>query len=93
MTNEQIEELAVAIAAKVPTLIGEIQSPIRDAAVALLEETQESEGTKPILNIGITCKVNLATNPPRFALKAGMAVRRTSECDSQLKDPTQPELI
>jgi hypothetical protein len=93
MKPEQIEAIALAIANHIPELIGDIQLPIQDAAAAILEETQDSEGTKPILNIGISCKVNLATSPPKLALKASVAVRRSVEHTFELEDPNQPNLL
>ena len=93
MNTEQIEAIAKAIAEHIPELIGDIQEPIRDAATAILEETQDTEGAKPVLSIGITCKVNLSTNPPKLAVKAAVAVRRSAEHQFELDDPTQPKLL
>lgn len=92
MTSDQIDQLGQSVSSELPTLIGDLSPRIREAAAAVLEETQEKENAKPTLNITIGVSVNLATNPPAYIIKAGVSVKHTVSTELVLDDPNQPEL-
>lgn len=93
MTPDQIDQLGTDVGAEIPALIGELHQHIREAAAAVLEETQDQENAKPKLNIAIAVSVNLAAHPPTYTVKASVSVKRSVTGDYELKDANQGELF
>ena len=87
----KITELANLVTAQIPALFAEAEDQITAAINAVVEQSQEKEDGKAILNLPINVKWDM--DGTSVVVSLGVNVRNKFEAVANMEDPKQPPLI
>lgn len=88
MTTEQLDNILGDAAAEFPVIVGDLSTHIREAAAAVLEESQDDEKAKATLTVGISLKIDLTKSPPTWWMESAVGVRRKVKGDVHTSEAT-----
>lgn len=90
MNDEKLEAIAEQSAENLKALLIERKDEIRAAIATVIEQSQEDETDKAVLNLTHQIKLDLGKEWQTDSL--AFSVRRKSEVGVAIPDPNQPEL-
>lgn len=91
MSPEHLDNIIHESAEDFRELLGELHPRIREAASAILEESQDTESGKATVKVSIGLSIDLTKSPPTWQMEAAVGIRHKIKGDVHDSDPT-PEL-